>query len=186
MVSAWCAGAISVQVMDRAPFFICSVGSCRAAGPRNLPSLVFMALAVRSAPHHLVRPCRQCSDPDPGARSSLPRPFLCELNLGRRPVLSARDGRPCRRVKSGCCGSPTTTTAAAPWPTWPPGTSARPRSTAAALRRPAPSRSWPWSPTGQALPNAVMIHTPVHASWVNQAGLDDSVWFTRTEAAFVG
>jgi hypothetical protein len=31
-----------------------------------------------------------------------------------------------------------------------------------------------------------MIHTPVHASWVNQAGLDDSVWFTRTEAAFVG
>ena len=43
------------------------------------------------------------------------------------------------------CGSTTSTTAAAPWPTWPPTTSTAARSSAAASPPPASCRSWPWS-----------------------------------------
>ena len=53
---------------------------------------------------------------------------------------------PCRRAKPARCASSTTTTGAARWPTWPPGTSAADRSPAGARTPPGSPRSPGWWP----------------------------------------
>ena len=108
--------------------------------------------------------------------------------------------RPSRRDQAGQCASSTSTSAGERSPTWPPGTSTGPRSSAAASPRPASSRSpgwwlrsWARSPTHRPAgcsgssttgapttvpppsaafrrpgPRSVLVHTPIHASWLNQ------------------
>ena len=59
----------------------------------------------------------------------------------RRPGPHAASTPPCPPGPGGRCGPRASTTAAAPWPTWPPTTSTAPRSSAGASRPPASCRS---------------------------------------------
>jgi hypothetical protein len=74
--------------------FVCSVGSCRAAEPRSLPSSSWRWPSDPGGGRITRASMRPCSDPDPGARSSPCRHVATFLDrsCGRRPVLSAGDG----------------------------------------------------------------------------------------------